>query len=263
MARQATLIAFYGAKSAAVARLITLCCETVAEAVGEQFSPYEMDQIHATVVGLEHAPGSALCNLNFQRYRGRSVEMDVPGFLEYLQSSAPIPFSIQIGGFADHDYPFMSRGQRPYNRSFSIQGDKAVVMGWPRTGHPEEQSPTATMAGIQEARLYPGTLNEIRLAAQAYGILHAYHRDPSDVDNDFYFRIGLLSPPRLDESTRQKLEADVRHVLCSERPAVNEVGLSDLYVASYEDDTLPQNSTRVSSIASLRQRTDVSSILYG
>jgi hypothetical protein len=261
VARQATLIAFYGAKSAAIARLIALSCEKVEDAVGKQFLPYEMDQIHATVVGLERAPGPALCNLNFLRYRSRSVEMDLYGFLEYLKSSAPIPFSIQIGGFADRDYSFKSRGQRPYNRSFSIQGDKAVVLGWPRTAQPNAQSLPAPV-GIQDAQFYPRTLNEIRLAAQEFGILHAYHRDPSDVDNDFYFRIGLLSPPRVNELKRRKLEANVQHALCNERPAVSEVALSDLYIASYVDDTLPQNSTRILSIASLRHRADMSSILY-
>jgi hypothetical protein len=68
-----------------------------------------MDQIHAVVVGLERAPGPALCNLNFLRYRSRSVEMDLYGFLEYLESSAAYTVSIQIGGFADYEYPIASR----------------------------------------------------------------------------------------------------------------------------------------------------------
>lgn len=258
MARQATLVACYGAKSLTLARLITLCSKRIVDTVGEQFSPYQLDQIHATVVGLEHAPGSALSNLNFQRYRRRSVEMDLPGFLDYLLSSAPIPFSIQIGGFADRGYPFTSRRQRPYKRSFSIQGDKVVLMGWPRLGQSEGQSSSAAIAGIEEAQLYPSTLNEIRLAAQQYGILHAYHRDPLDVDNDFYFRIGLLNPPVLAASTRRKLEVNVRQLLGTEHPAAIEVGLSDLYVASYDDDALPKSSTRVWPVASLRRRRDVS-----
>jgi hypothetical protein len=167
--RQATLIA----KSGLSAGLIGLCCEKIAEAIGKQFSPYEMAQIHATVVGLERTAGSASCNLNYQRYRGESVEMDLPGFFNYLSSDAPLPFSIQIGGFANRDYPFTSRGHRPYDRSFSIQGDKAVVMGWPRIGRPSMQLPTAAIAKTEEGWLYPRTLDEIRLTAEEYGILHS------------------------------------------------------------------------------------------
>jgi hypothetical protein len=135
------------------------------------------------------------------------------------------------------------------------------MMGWPRIGQTDRRSPSEAIAEIQEAQLYPATLNEIRLAAQKYGVLHAYHRSLSDIDNDFYFRIGLLSRPLPDESTRRKLEANVRQLLASERPVVTEVGISDLYVASYNDDTLPRSSTRVWSVSSLRERSDVLNFL--
>src|SRR5262249_2649610 len=121
MWRQGTIVAFYGQKPGVFKRLIGLCWKKVEDAVGEQFSPYAIEQIHATVVGIERVPGPALCNLNFQRYRKKSVEMDVLGFLKYLQTGVHLPFSTQIGGFANRDYSFASRGQRPYNRSFSIQ----------------------------------------------------------------------------------------------------------------------------------------------
>ena len=256
-ARQATIVAFYGEKPAALTRLIGLCHDKVKDALGEQFSPYGIEQIHATVIGIERVPGSALRNLNFQRYRKRSVEMDVLGFLKYLMKGSRIPFSAQVGGFTNRDYPFTSRSQRPYSRAFSIQGDKVVVIGWPGM----ERTPGLAKADeLHESRLHSNVLNEIRLAAQAYGILHAYHQHPSDVDNDLYFRIGLLDSPQLLESTRHQVEADMRQFLGRERPVITQVGLSDLYLASYENDSLPQVSTKVWPIAGLELRDDLSGL---
>jgi hypothetical protein len=212
--RQATLVALYGPKPPAFEQLIARC----GQAIGRSFSPCGIDQIHATIVGLERT--SALDNLNFHRHRNQTAAMDLPGFLNHLRNSPLLPFRVQIGGFADRDYPFSSRGSRPYRRSFSIQGDKAVVMGWP----------------IQD-RLYPDTLHTLRQAAQPYNILHAYHRDPSDFDNDFYFRIGFV------DRTAPGPEQDVREILAGADPVILEVTASDLCVASYIDDALPREST--------------------
>jgi len=241
--RQCTLVALYGAKSAGFADLIKRCWAKVAAILGKQFSPYDMDQIHATIVGLEALPGSQLHNLNFQRYRKKALPMDLVGFRNYLLTGARIPFYVQIGGFLEREYPFTSRGQRPYDRSFSIQGDKAVLLGWPIRGQPTPEVPASMHAALQEARLYPSTLDEIRLSAQAHNILHSYHRAPSNIDNDLYLRIGLVDAQGVDDMTRQKLERDMRQFLSIERPLLIEVGLLDLCIASYEDDTLPADST--------------------
>ena len=260
--RQATIVAFYGEKPDAFARLIELCCEKIKSALGDEFSSYQVEQVHATLVGVERALDSTLRNLNFRRYRNSTVEMNLPEFVQYLRSKAPMPFSTQIGGFSDTDYPFTSRGQRPYNRSFSIQGDKVVVMGWPQLGQTEEQRQVAEAHKTRQSLSYPNTLNKIRLEAQAYGILHAYHRNPSDVDNDFYFRLGVLNSPQSAASTHRKLEADLRQFLATEGPLIADVGLSDLYVASYDDDTLPRISTRAWPLTEFEPGCDLLRVLY-
>ena len=169
--RQATLVALYGAKPAAFHELIRRCLQKIAEALGSEFSPYDMDQIHATIVGLEYAAGSALYNLNFYRYRKKALPMDLPGLRNYLLSGHRLPFCVQIGGFADRDYPFTTRGLRPHSRSFSIQGDKAVIMGWPIRGKPLQEAPATASDVVQEARLYPRALGRIRLSAQTYNLV--------------------------------------------------------------------------------------------
>ena len=260
--RQCTLVALYGAKSVGFAELIARCQTKIATILGDRFSPYDLDQIHATIVGLEALSGSPLRNLNFQRYRKKSLLMDLAGFRKYLLMGGRIPFSVQIGGFLDREYPFTSRGQRPYSRSFSIQGDKAVLVGWPIRGQFVREAPPSMYAALQEARLYPSTLDEIRLSAQTHNILHSYHRSPSDIDNDFYLRIGLIHEQYVDDVTRQRLEQEMCLFLSSEHPLLVEVGLSELFIASYEDDTLPASSTLARPVLDAKLTADGLDCLY-
>jgi hypothetical protein len=159
--------------------------------------------------------------------------MDLAGFLAHLRAKARLPWRVQIGGFAQREAPFTSRGQRPYERSFSIQGDKIVLIGWP-------------VAPPSRA----GTLDELRRAAQRFGILHAYHRTEADADDDFYLRVGLARRD-LEASTRALVEERLRRHLAA-RPLVIEVALADLWLAAYEDEALPVRSTQVWSLADPR-----------
>jgi hypothetical protein len=247
---QMTVVALYGAKSSDFAGLIARCQGLVQSVLGVGFRPYDPYQIHATIFGLERKIPSALDNANFSRYRGRDLVMNLEGILDYLRRCNHFPLQIQIGGFWKRDYPFVSRLASPYQRSFSIQGDKVVMMGWPIRGKPFPMPPETSSAMVREAKLYPNTLDVIRHAAQAHGVLHAYHRGLTDVDNDLFFRIGLLSDQTsLSEKVRDKLEAEARQFLSRQHPLVLDIHLEQVSVALYLEDTLPSLSTRVWSLA--------------
>ncbi len=239
MRRQATLIAFHGEKPPALAEIIGLCQELLTRKLGS-FAAYDLHQVHATIVGLEAAPdrSDVLENLNFKKHRNIGVSMDLAGFCRFLLNGGRVPFAVQMAGFLDRDYPFSSRASRPFNRSFSIQGDKAVVMGWPVRGRPLEETPAGLAVAVQEARLYPSTLDEIRVAAQAFGILHDYHRVPGDVDNDFYFRVGLFKQA-IDRTLQAEVEGAVRDLLARHQPVVLDIDRAALSLVSYSDNTLP------------------------
>jgi hypothetical protein len=258
--RQATLVALYGAKHDALEMLIERCWEKIAEILGSSFCPYDLNQVHATIVGLERASGPAPCNRNFYNYRQKALSMDLRGFRDSLLSDGTLPFHVQVGGFADRDYPFTSRGLRPHRRSFSIQGDKAVLIGWPTVGKP--WPPAEKNQDIRETRLYSDALEEIRLSAQRYNILHAYHRHPGDIDNDFYLRLGVINPNKLGELTRERLENEVRQLLAMADPVLLDVGTSDLYVVSYQEDSLPLGSTKAWSISDSSSTHDFWETLY-
>jgi hypothetical protein len=248
---QVTLVSLWGEKQEGFADLVTQCQELVVRAVGAAFTAYDLRQIHATIISLASRSGS-VHNANFAKYRARNVMMSFDGFLAYLRGCGHFPFEVQIGGFADRQYPFTSRNAVPYKRSFSIQGDKVVVMGWPVRGEPLSGSPATCSAGIQEARIYPQTLDLIRHAAQSFGILHGYHRTPSDVDNDLFFRIGLIDPKAMTPAVTSALENQVRQFLGAQRPLVVGISLDDTFIAAYEDDRLPLDSTRAYSLTDAR-----------
>jgi hypothetical protein len=247
---QMTMVALYGEKSGDFVALITRCQGLVRSVLGDGFQPYDPPQIHATMFGLERKSSSALYNANFSRYRGLDLVMNLEGILDYLRSCSHFPLQVQIGGFGKRDYPFVSRQARPYQRSFSMQGDKVVMMGWPIRGEPFPRPPGTPSALVQEAKLYPLTLEVIRHAAQVYGVLHAYHRDPADLDNDLFFRIGLLNnQPSLSEQVHAALEAEARQFLSVQPPLLLDIHLEQVSVALYQEDSLPRSSTRLWSLA--------------
>jgi hypothetical protein len=247
---QITVVALYGEKSKDFLELITRCQELCRGILGVGFRPYDPSQIHATIFGLERKIGAALYNANFSKHQGRDLVMNIEGILDYLRCCDHFPLEVQVGGYGKRDYPFISRQARPYERSFSIQGDKVVMMGWPIRGKPFQQPPATPSAMVQEGKLYPLTLDAVRHAAQGYGILHAYHRALTDVDNDLFFRIGLLvDHTSLSERVRDTMETEARQFLSKQPPLILDIRLEQVSVVLYEDDTLPRSSSRVWSLA--------------
>ena len=56
--RQLTLVAWLGDKPDALARILIDCQESIGAKLGQAFEPYALEQIHATVVGLERVAGT-------------------------------------------------------------------------------------------------------------------------------------------------------------------------------------------------------------
>lgn len=248
MPNQVTLISLYGDKDPEFAAAITQWQQLVAQAVGAAFTPYAIRQVHATIIGLERQR-APLYNGNFAKHHGREVVMDLTGFLAHLRGCGHLPFTVQIGGFANRDYPFTSRQTRPHERSFSVQGNKVVVMGWPVKETLCRTSPATSATQARDNRTYPPTLDLLRRGAQDFGILHGYHRTATDVDNDLFFRIGLIDPSATSPAATMGLEVEARRFFSRQQPLVIELRLGDIYIAAYEDDRLPAASTRIWSLA--------------
>jgi hypothetical protein len=242
---QATIVALYGDKQAALAALVADCQRVVAGFLGSRFRPYQPAQIHATVIGLEREESERgrFLNRNYKRLRSIDADMDFGGLLAFLRDGRHWPMSVQIGGFGERDEPFTSRGVRPFIRGFALHGDCVVMMGWP----------VIAAAGPGEAACYPATLETIRRSAQRWGVLHAYHARPNDTDNDLFFRIGMLDDPgSIAPGPAERLSAPVRHRLAARGPLIIDIHPSDLSVVFYRSPELPPLTTRAYSLADVR-----------
>ena len=250
MHEQATLVAFYGDKPDLLASLISELQETTSDELGSAFSGYSLEQVHATIVGLEGTADDPRVNQNGACRGGRREAMNLPGFLRSLREGDDLPFSVQLGGFVDRHYPFESRCQGPDQRSFSIQGEYAVLMGWPvsaGTSLDAVVSPRArdARADRNEAEpSYPATLGRIRRSAESFHIHHQYHLAAVDFDNDLYLRLGTVDRDRIPDALSSSLEERARERLGGRPATLLPVGVEDLSVVSYTDRSLPWPESR-------------------
>jgi hypothetical protein len=237
-----SLIALYGEKPSKVSEMIFECQRQILSAVGPAFTPYDLLQIHATVINLWQK-----VNINQEEAIHHSIVASSPkdflGLINFLRNSGRVPFQVQICGYQDRDYPFLSRGTRPYERSFVFRGGKAVLMGWPIRGKPVENASLDVLDFVHENRIYPNSLDEIRQALKVFGFFHNYYKKPEDVDNDFYFRIGLFDNELIPESKQTEIELNIRQFICHLPPIIIEINLPDLYLASCNSETFLFDST--------------------
>lgn len=260
--RQASLVALYGRKPAVLGDFLTLCQDRIGAAmqrhgISGKFCPYSLPQMHATVVGLERRSQDGLENRNLHAFRGLSRVMHLPAFFEFILACNHLPFHVQIGGFQDREYRFQSRGGRPYHRSFSLEGRTAVVIGWPvRTaGCATARSSGETAARHGEVQDYPNNLEDLRRSAQRFNVLHRWHRQSADVDNDLYIRLGLFESEPPDRQ-RGLIEDEIRRGLSTSLPLILELTVADLAVVSYpaDDQTLPETRSEAFPLTDPRLR---------
>lgn len=228
-----TLVAYYKTKPPGLSALIQSTQNMLLSEFGPAFTPYSIAQVHATIVGLEHeADGDKYLNSNFIRYRQSNRTMDLAGFVKQLKTALQSPVIIRMGGYTlDTDYGFTSQGQHPMKRSFSIQSDKVVTMGWPMQNAPESQ------------------LANLRKCFEQFNILHKWHQHPNDMDNDLYFVLGHLDRARIGNSTIEFVEKKLRNQFATRPPLELELFIEDLQFVAYSDLTLPPDGSYALSLS--------------
>jgi hypothetical protein len=176
----ATLVGFYGPKpgdfrdwlAALQAQILGLL---------PAFAPRSMDQIHATVIGLE--------------FPLRAVTTDdVLGLAQHLVRTLEHPIDLQFGGYQRGSSAFDSRGLDPYERSFALRGGQAILIGWPFP-------PTQVLA-------------DMRQDAEAFGFRHRYHESGGPLDPDCYLVVGEYAadpPPGVENRIREHLARNPVH----------------------------------------------------
>ena len=224
-----SLVAYYGEKPPEIEILIREAQAILQDELGPMFSKYAIGQVHATLISLEgHRTGNAIVNTNYDRFCQKRRIIDFTKAFRLLENTDILPFTVRIGGYRERDaYPFTSRGAHPYQRSFSIQGDIAVAMGWPWDGSD-----------------YSPALDRLRRAFNAANILHKYHRTPDDIDNDFYFVLGNVTTGEIGTTVLQHTCLSMKEFLAHRDPLVVPVTKENLRVIAYVDPKVPPDTTR-------------------
>jgi hypothetical protein len=224
-----SLVAFYGKtpKPHALSDLIGQIQDLLAGERRLDFVPYELEQIHATVVGLEGSRvGQWIISSNWVEQRGVVRLLDLKALINIVQSSKHLPVSVQLGGFdVAREYSFSSRGLHPGVRSFSIQGRIAVTMGWP----------------VGDGT-FPPSIDLFRRELARAGALHKYHSSDGEVDNDFFFVIGQLERRNRNRTAVTEVQEKARSLLSSRRIDIS-LRPDDLSLVAYEETTLAPGRT--------------------
>lgn len=248
--KQLGLVSLYGQKPSSFENLVKDCQELISKYLGDTFLPYDIGQIHGTIISLAQLRDRNLYNLHHYKLTDELIKMDIVGYLTYLKSEIIFPFTIRIGGFDADDAPFLSKGCKPYARSFFIMGIKALMIGWPLDRESIDNS------GLEISNL----LGKMRKAGERFNIPHMYNSS-NFVDNEYYFRIGILREQVSEKVKILEVENAIREYLSSNDPVFLEINLRDLSLVLYEDETLPLETTDAIPIVNINDTSQIYHLL--
>lgn len=224
---KATLVAFYGNKPEELADYLNKLQRILLDKLRDSFISYDLQQIHATIVGIEGVLAkNMIINKNFQELRHKYLPMNLAGFFEYIKTIDIFPIPIQIGGFTkDVEYNFFSQGKHPFYRSFNIQTDLPIIIGWPFQNEVKD------------------SLSHLRKEVEQFNILHKYHQNLQDKDNDLYFVLGKIKGNFINKNRINYIEQNIKHALATTKPFQFELNRDDLSLVFYNDSSLSLNTS--------------------
>lgn len=248
---QLTLVALFGEKQQTYPELWRLICDlqtAVANTLGPgMFTGYDERRVHATLIGLEgFRKGDDVWSAGGSDKNGPHRPMDIPGLVDYLLNDEDsLPIYIKVGGYKEStSYPFTSRGRHPYLRSFSIQGDTAVIMGWP----------------VQND-LFTSALDNLRRSFNQFNVFHKYHTTEAAYDNDFFLVLGNvkkgLRPDAIDTCQNR-----AREIVSRRNIAPIKITKNQLSVIAYPDGDTGFEKAEAGSLDEARNQIDELVQLY-
>jgi len=243
---QLTIVTHYGAKLPSMAKLIDVLQRKMATSLDSAFMPYELEQVHGTVIGLEGVlVDTKVTNKWFKENLKKDECIDFDGIMEYVLSNRMDEIKIRFGGWWPlKDYGFKSRNQHPYTRSFSFQGDMAVLMGWP----------------VEHGK-YCESLYALRKRFEDFNVCHKYNKDGYK-DNDFYLVIGKISKADIAPELLEQTAGEIRHLL-SEINETLRIGKDTLSIVAYADTQLPLATSKAFSFDAPELTPQLMASLYG
>lgn len=246
-----SLVAYYGNKPLKLQQLITELQQLLKESYTNNFIPYDLEQVHATIIGCEGVKTkSGTIDKWFYALRNEIKYIDYAGLLNFFLNSNLFSLNICFGGYQDDvDYQFLSRNQHPAVRSFQLQIAKdntliPIVIGW------SLQEQTITTA-----------IDNLRRDLQQFNCLHKYHKFPHDIDNDVYLRLGTIIGDFTPESIAD-IQQKVNYYLQNKKPTTIPLNQENLAIAKYQSLSLPISTTEIYSLAKLYNNPNLIQQLY-
>lgn len=227
---KASLVSHYGKKPDKLTSYLSRLQDILSVSLSAAFAPYTAEQIHASIIGFEALSAKiSKASDTSEILMQVSDQVNLTNILTFLRSSALPSFEVQIGGYSQsRSYGFLSQGQHPSVRSFSIQHDIAVAMGW-------------SVVGVN-------VIDDFRRSFNQFNIRHKWHRTDKDIDNDFYFVLGKINRETVDVKKVMEVEQKVKKFMTESDPLTLKVNAKTLAIACYENRELPRDSTVVYAI---------------
>ena len=233
-----SLVAFYGDKPMALTALIQQLQANLTNRLGKDFMPYELAQVHGTIIGCEGVNTTqGVISKWYSDRRQETKYIDFLGLVNYLQHQLP-PLTVRIGGYDRRtEYNFRSRDRHLYERSWQLQSATnqiiPVLIGWSWQGD-----------GVSLE------CDRLRRQLQQFNLLHKYHATPNAIDNDFYLRLGTINR-QLNPELAARIAAEMRDFLATQPPLLLPIDLSNLAFAQYQDLSLSPATTKIVSIVEI------------
>jgi hypothetical protein len=204
------VVAFHGPKREPLAGLLSAVQEQVGRALGGAYRPRPVDDVHATIIGLDRPAG----------------DRDLPGLRDDLvRAFTEEPLTLQFGGFRGDDRRLPSRGRTLSERTLVVQGGRVVLVGLP--------------VGPGADRVPLPRLGEIRRRGEARGFRHKYHPPGGPLDPDAYLVLGELTG-----SAPSGPAVGAADIAALARPTFVRLGREDLTLVEYVDPALPRGTSR-------------------
>ncbi|WP_142107447.1 hypothetical protein [Pseudonocardia cypriaca] len=162
---RATLVAFYGAKPASLDRTVRALQDAASSVLGTRFRPRAVDDVHATLMGLDQPAENGVAPHLAQAVRH---------LLDVLRSERVV---LQFGGFSPGERTITSRGRSLHDRTLGVVARQIVLIGWPVREAPLGRAPSMRLA-------------DLRYEFERYGFRHKYHAPGMGPDPDAYMVLG-------------------------------------------------------------------------
>lgn len=180
-------------------------------ALKDWFEPYDEEQIHATITGLEGqnlSDNRIIHNNLLTRFHNVVNKTYLPNIefgeiLEYFKLHS-WPITVQYGGFDESYKNPYDPALTPFDRSFDFQSNGLVVtIGWPIASNGKIIS----------------TLLGIRKYLEKFNAIHKYHVRPDQQDNDLFVVLGILNYKKWKDAADDERE-DLKETLSRIRTKV-------------------------------------------